>query len=118
MIVSNHGGRQLDGCIAALDALPGVVAAVGDQATVLFDSGIRRGSDVFKALALGARCTLVGRPYCYGLAVRGEQGVRDVMANLVADYDLTLGLAGYTPCSEVDKASLVEVASVLPASGT
>jgi isopentenyl diphosphate isomerase/L-lactate dehydrogenase-like FMN-dependent dehydrogenase len=107
VIVSNHGGRQLDGGIAALDALPGVVAAIGDRATVLFDSGIRRGSDIFKALALGARSTLVGRPYCYGLAVGGEKGVRDVLANLIADYDLTLGLAGYTSSSEVDRQSLV-----------
>jgi len=116
VIVSNHGGRQIDGCIAALDALPGVAAAVGDQTTVLFDSGIRRGSDVVKALALGARCTLVGRPYCYGLAVGGEQGVRDVLSNLIADFDLTLGLAGYTSCAELDRASLVEAAT-LPASG-
>jgi isopentenyl diphosphate isomerase/L-lactate dehydrogenase-like FMN-dependent dehydrogenase len=108
VIVSNHGGRQLDGCVAALDALPGVVAAIGDRATVLFDSGIRRGSDVFKALALGARCTLVGRPFCYGLAVGGEKGVRDVISNLIADFDLTLGLAGCTSCKEVDRTSLIE----------
>jgi len=111
VIVSNHGGRQLDGCIAAIDALPGVAGAVGDQTTVLFDSGIRRGSDVFKALALGARCALVGRPYCYGLAVGGEHGVRDVLSNLIADIDLTLGLAGYTSFAEVDRASLVEAAN-------
>jgi isopentenyl diphosphate isomerase/L-lactate dehydrogenase-like FMN-dependent dehydrogenase len=111
VIVSNHGGRQLDGCVGALDALPGVVAAIGDEATVLFDSGIRRGSDIFKALALGACSTLVGRPYCYGLAVGGEKGVRDVVANLVGDFDLTLGLAGFNSCREVDRASLVEVAS-------
>jgi len=110
VIVSNHGGRQLDGCIAALDALPGVVASVGDRTTVLFDSGIRRGSDVFKALALGARCALVGRPYCLGLAVGGEPGVRAVLSNLIADLDLTLGLAGYASCAEVDRASLVEAA--------
>jgi isopentenyl diphosphate isomerase/L-lactate dehydrogenase-like FMN-dependent dehydrogenase len=116
VIVSNHGGRQLDGCIAALDALPAVVAAVGEQATVLFDSGIRRGSDVFKALALGARSTLVGRPYCYGLAIGGEAGVRDVIANLIADFDLTLGLAGYNSCGEVDSSSLFQVATV-PAAG-
>jgi len=117
VIVSNHGGRQIDGCIAALDALPGVAAAAGDRTTVLFDSGIRRGSDVLKAVALGARCVLVGRPYCFGLAVGGEHGVRDVMANLIADFDLTLGLAGYNSCSEVDRASVVEVASS-PASGS
>ncbi len=108
VIVSNHGGRQLDGGLAALDALPGVVDAVGDRTTVLFDSGIRRGADVFKAVALGARAVLLGRPYAYGLAVGGEQGVRDVLANLIADIDLTLGLAGCASFGEVSRATLVE----------
>ena len=109
VVVSNHGGRQLDGAVAALDALPRVVRAVGDRATVLFDSGIRRGADVVKALALGARCVLLGRPYCYGLAVRGEQGVRDVLYNLLADTDLTLGLAGCTSCAELSRQNLLRV---------
>jgi isopentenyl diphosphate isomerase/L-lactate dehydrogenase-like FMN-dependent dehydrogenase len=109
VVVSNHGGRQLDGAVAALDALPRVVRAVGDRATVLFDSGIRRGADVVKALALGARCVLLGRPYCYGLAVRGEQGVRDVLYNLLADTDLTLGLAGCTSCAELGRQNLLRV---------
>jgi isopentenyl diphosphate isomerase/L-lactate dehydrogenase-like FMN-dependent dehydrogenase len=109
VIVSNHGGRQLDGAVAALDALPGVVEAVGDRAVVLFDSGIRRGADVFKALALGARCVLVGRPYCYGLAAGGEAGVRAVLQNLLADTELTLGLAGCASCAEVGRDNLVEV---------
>jgi lactate 2-monooxygenase len=108
MIVSNHGGRQLDGGLAALDALPGVVDAVGDQTTVLFDSGIRRGADVFKAVSLGARAVLLGRPYAYGLAVGGEQGVRDVLANLIADIDLTLGLAGCASFEDAGRANLVE----------
>ena len=86
---------------AALDALPGVADAVGDRTTVLFDSGIRRGADVFKAIALGARAVLLGRPYAYGLAVAGEHGVRDVLANLIADIDLTLGLAGCASFAEV-----------------
>ena len=94
--------------MAALDALPRVVDAVGDHTTVLFDSGIRRGSDVFKAVALGARAVLLGRPYCFGLAVAGEQGVSDVLANLIADIDLTLGLAGCASFGEVSRASLVE----------
>jgi isopentenyl diphosphate isomerase/L-lactate dehydrogenase-like FMN-dependent dehydrogenase len=106
VIVSNHGGRQLDGAIAALDALPGVVEAVGDRTTVLFDSGIRRGADVFKAMALGARAVLLGRPYCYGLAVGGEAGVRAVLENLVADIDLTLGLAGCSSFAEVTRERL------------
>jgi len=108
VIVSNHGGRQLDGAIAALDALPRVVEAVGDRTTVLFDSGIRRGADVIKAIALGARCVLVGRPYAFGLAVNGEQGVRDVLANLTADVDLTLGLAGCSTFAELGRENLVE----------
>jgi lactate 2-monooxygenase len=108
IIVSNHGGRQLDGAIAALDALPAVVDAVGDRTTVLFDSGIRRGADVIKAMALGARCVLLGRPYCFGLAVKGEQGVHDVLANLIADIDLTLGLSGCSSFAELGRESLVE----------
>jgi isopentenyl diphosphate isomerase/L-lactate dehydrogenase-like FMN-dependent dehydrogenase len=107
VIVSNHGGRQVDGAIAAIDALPGVVDAVGEHATVLFDSGIRGGSDVVKAVALGARCVLLGRPYCYGLALNGEQGVYDVLANLIADLDLALGLAGCARISELSRANLV-----------
>jgi isopentenyl diphosphate isomerase/L-lactate dehydrogenase-like FMN-dependent dehydrogenase len=101
IIVSNHGGRQVDGAIAALDALPSVVDAVAGRIPILFDSGIRRGADIFKALALGARAILLGRPYCYGLAVNGEDGVRDVLRNLIADFDLTLGLAGCASAKEV-----------------
>jgi isopentenyl diphosphate isomerase/L-lactate dehydrogenase-like FMN-dependent dehydrogenase len=108
LIVSNHGGRQLDGAIAALDALTRVVDAVGDRTTVLFDSGIRRGADVIKAMALGARCVLLGRPYCFGLAVNGERGVRDVVANLIAETDLTLGLSGCSSFAELSRENLVE----------
>ncbi len=109
VIVSNHGGRQLDGALASLDALPAVVDAVGDELTVLFDSGIRRGADVFKAMALGAKAVLLGRPYCYGLAVNGEAGVKDVLENLLADIDLTLGLAGCASWDEVGRGNLVEI---------
>jgi isopentenyl diphosphate isomerase/L-lactate dehydrogenase-like FMN-dependent dehydrogenase len=101
IVVSNHGGRQLDGAVAALDVLPGIVEAVFGRIPVLFDSGIRRGADVFKALALGAKAVLLGRPYCFGLAVNGEAGVRDVIRNLIADFDLTLGLAGCASLKEV-----------------
>jgi len=106
LIVSNHGGRQVDGAIGALDALPGVVREVNGRVAVLFDSGIRRGADVFKALALGARAVLLGRLYMWGLAVAGEEGVRDVLLNLVADLDLTMALSGCTCCRELDASAL------------
>ncbi|MEO6915638.1 MAG: alpha-hydroxy-acid oxidizing protein [Chitinophagaceae bacterium] len=106
IVVSNHGGRQLDGAIGALDTLAGIADAVGNKTTILFDSGIRRGADVFKAMALGAKAVLLGRPYAYGLALAGEQGVREVIGNLLADIDLTLGLAGCTTWAEVSKENL------------
>jgi lactate 2-monooxygenase len=109
IIVSNHGGRQLDGAIAALNALPQVVEAVGDKIAVLFDSGIRRGADVLKAIALGARAVLLGRPYCYGLAVNGEQGVRDVVLNLLTDIDISMANAGAASFEELNRDSLREV---------
>ncbi|MEO6681328.1 MAG: lactate 2-monooxygenase [Ginsengibacter sp.] len=96
IIVSNHGGRQMDGAIGSLDTLSGIADAVGDKTTILFDSGIRRGADVFKAMAMGAKAVLFGRPYVYGLAIGGEKGVKEVTANLLADVDLSLGLAGCT----------------------
>jgi lactate 2-monooxygenase len=101
VIVSNHGGRQMDGAIAALDALPGVVGAVPDAFPVLFDSGIRTGADALKALALGARAVLLGRPYIWGLGVGGEDGVRAVVRGLLAELELSLGLAGLTSVAEL-----------------
>lgn len=100
IVVSNHGGRQVDGEIATLDALPGVVAAAGGM-PVLMDSGIRSGADVAKALALGARAVLLGRPYVYGLALAGEAGVGEVIRNVVAELDLTLALIGRTRAEEL-----------------
>ncbi|GLW66672.1 oxidoreductase [Actinomadura rubrobrunea] len=96
VIVSNHGGRQVDGAVASLDALAPVVEAVGDRAEVLFDSGIRTGADVVKALALGAKAVLVGRPYVYGLALGGQAGVTHVLRCLQAELDLTMMLSGHT----------------------
>jgi lactate 2-monooxygenase len=102
LIVSNHGGRQVDGERAALDDLPAVVAAAPAM-PVLFDSGIRSGADVFKALALGAKAVLLGRPYAYGLALAGEAGVREVIANTLADFDLTMALSGVASITDVNK---------------
>ncbi|MFD8546332.1 alpha-hydroxy-acid oxidizing protein [Streptomyces sp. NPDC059649] len=95
VIVSNHGGRQLDGAAGALDCLSAVRAAVGDGVTVLLDSGVRTGSDVVKALALGADAVLYGRPYLYGLALDGRAGVRHVLRCLLAELDVVLTLTGY-----------------------
>jgi lactate 2-monooxygenase len=106
VIVSNHGGRQVDGAIGALDVLPGVVGVVDGKIPVLFDSGIRTGADIVKALCLGASAVLIGRPYVYGLALAGEAGVRDVIQNLAAEFDLTMGLAGCRSISELDRSLL------------
>jgi isopentenyl diphosphate isomerase/L-lactate dehydrogenase-like FMN-dependent dehydrogenase len=106
LIVSNHGGRQVDGSIAALDALAAVRAAVGTEVPVLFDSGIRTGADVFKALALGADAVCLGRPYIWGLALDGQAGVEQVLRCLLAELDLTLALSGYTSIAQLDRDAL------------
>jgi L-lactate dehydrogenase (cytochrome) len=95
VVVSNHGGRQIDGEIAALDALPAVVDAVGEELAVVLDSGVRSGADVAKALALGADAVAIGRPYLWGLALGGEQGVLAVLRAVLAELDLTIGLSGH-----------------------
>jgi lactate 2-monooxygenase len=96
IVVSNHGGRQVDGAIASLDALPPIAEAVGDELTLLFDSGIRSGADVLKALALGADAVCLGRPYLWGLALGGQAGVETVLKMVLAELDLTMALCGYT----------------------
>jgi isopentenyl diphosphate isomerase/L-lactate dehydrogenase-like FMN-dependent dehydrogenase len=106
LIVSNHGGRQVDGSVASLEALPEVVDAVPDDFPVLFDSGIRTGADMLKAIALGARAVLVGRPYVWALGLGGEEGVKQVLRGLLADFDLTLALSGYTKPSDVGQQAL------------
>jgi len=107
ILVSNHGGRQVDGAIATIEALPGVVEAVEGRVPVLLDSGVRGGADMFKALALGATAVCIGRPYLWGLAVAGEAGVREVIRNFIADFDLTMGLAGCRSVSEIGVETLV-----------
>ncbi len=107
VIVSNHGGRQVDGCIAALDALMTVRRAIGPDKVALMDGGIRRGSDVLKALALGANAVLVGRPYMHGLAVGGQAGVEAVLLNLLADTDRSLALCGCKSVRELDTSFVV-----------
>lgn len=104
--VSTHGGRQVDGSIAAIEALPEIAEAVGDETTVLFDSGIRRGSQAFKALALGADTVMLGRPFAYGLAHSGQEGVEQVLQNTISQIDLTMGLAGIDNVDDVDRSAV------------
>jgi isopentenyl diphosphate isomerase/L-lactate dehydrogenase-like FMN-dependent dehydrogenase len=104
VVVSNHGGRQLDGVSATLDVLEEVVDAVGGRAEVLLDGGVRRGTDVLKALALGARAVLIGRAMVWGLAVAGEQGVADVLRMFREEVELGLALLGCTSPSDVSRA--------------
>jgi len=101
VIVSNHGGRQVDGALASLDALPAVAEAVGGELAVLFDSGVRGGADVLKALALGADAVCLGRPYIWGLALEGEAGVEAVLRMVLAELDLTMALCGVTRPDEI-----------------
>ena len=108
IVVSNHGGRQVDGSIATLDALPGVADAVGGRIPIMLDSGVRGGADAFKALALGATAVLIGRSYVYGLALAGEAGVLEVIENIKADFDLTMALTGCNTVAEIGPDCLVE----------
>ena len=110
IVVSNHGGRQVDGAVASLDALVEVRDEVGSEATVLMDGGVRRGSDIVKALALGAEAVLLGRLYAYGLAVGGAAGVEAVIRQLAAELDLTMALAGVSSARGVDASMVVPAA--------
>ncbi|RME07479.1 MAG: lactate 2-monooxygenase [Bacteroidetes bacterium] len=106
IIVSNHGGRQVDGAISTIEALPAIVEAVNDKIPVLIDSGIRSGADTFKALALGAKAVLIGRPFVYGLAINGAAGVADVIKNFMADFELNMALSGCRSVSEINRQCL------------
>jgi len=107
VVVSNHGGRQVDGAIARLDALPAIADAVGGELGVLLDSGVRSGADVFKALALGADAVLLGRPYLRGFAAGGERGVLSALRAILAELDLTIGLSGHARPAELGVGALV-----------
>ncbi|CAN5479266.1 lactate 2-monooxygenase [soil metagenome] len=106
IVVSNHAGRQIDGAIGSAAALPGIVDRVGGRMPVLFDSGVRSGADVFKALALGASGVLVGRPYAYGLAIAGAAGAEAVLRGIIAEFDLVLGLSGHRSATELGRDAL------------
>lgn len=109
IVVSNHGGRQVDGAVGSFATLPGIVDAVNGAVPVLFDSGVRTGAHVFKALAEGATAVCLGRPFVYGLALAGERGVAEVIENLLAELDLTMALAGCRNLNEVTRDCLVSV---------
>ncbi|MFB7894335.1 alpha-hydroxy-acid oxidizing protein [Microbacterium sp. NPDC056044] len=104
--ISNHGGRQIDQSVPTLDVLPTIAERVAGRVPIVFDSGVRQGSDVFIALALGATAVALGRPYAYGLGVAGEAGVREVVRNVLAELDITLGLSGHTSIADVGRDAL------------
>jgi lactate 2-monooxygenase len=108
IIVSNHGGRQVDGAIASLDALAGIADALEGALPLLLDSGIRGGADAVKALALGADAVCLGRPYIWGLALAGEAGVEAVLRMVLAELDLTMALCGFTVVIQIDRRALAE----------
>lgn len=110
IIVSNHGGRQLDGAVPSLEMLPEIVDAVGSQMTVLFDSGIRTGADIMKALCLGAKGVLVGRPVMYGLGIGGKEGAKHVLASFLADLDQSMGLSCVRSIGELNRSMLRRLA--------
>jgi len=108
IVVSNHGGRQLDGAMSSIEALPAIVDAVGDKTEIWMDSGIRSGQDVLRAIALGARGTLIGRAFLYGLGAGGQAGVRQALDIIHKELDLTLGLCGQSDLAKVDSSTLVK----------
>lgn len=109
IIISNHGGRQLDGAAASFAMLPDIVDAVGSRLTVMVDSGFRTGADIMKALALGAKAVFVGRPVVYGLGINGKDGAEAVLAGLLADLDLTMGFTGAAKISDLNRTMLQRV---------
>lgn len=108
IVVSNHGGRQIDGEATTFGQLPAIADAVGGETTVVLDSGVRSGAHVFKALALGADVVQFGRPYVFGLAINGEQGVREVVLNTLAELESVMGLSGRPTVDGIDRGAVVE----------
>ena len=106
IVVSNHGGRQLDGAVSSIEALPAVIAAVTGRIPVLLDGGVRRGTDVVKALALGAAACLIGRPHLWGLAVAGEAGVAAVVETYRREIDRVMALGGWNTLAAIDRHAL------------
>lgn len=106
IVVSNHAGRQVDGAVGSLEVLPAIVDAVGDKMEICFDSGVRTGADVFKALALGAKVVMIGRMWIYGLSIQGEVGVRHVLRSLLSDFDILMNVGGFRSISEIDRSAI------------
>ena len=109
IVVSNHGGREVDAGVASLEMLPEIVDAVGDKLVVMYDSGVRNGTDIAKALALGAKMVFIGRPFVYGLAIGGEEGVRHVLKSLLGELQLSLHLMGLGGVDELNRKRLRRV---------
>ncbi|MDX1479409.1 MAG: alpha-hydroxy-acid oxidizing protein, partial [Saprospiraceae bacterium] len=103
IIVSNHGGRQIDGSVSSFEMLPGITDRVGHQVEIIFDSGIRAGSDIFKCLALGAKAVCIGRPAAFGLALAGARGAEAVVRNLSAEFEVTMLLAGCQSIADIGR---------------
>lgn len=114
VVVSNHTGRQVDGSISSLEALPKIVEGVGKDMEVLFDSGVRGASDVFKALALGAKAVMVGRLWIYGLSIQGEEGIRHMLKSLLAEFDILMNVAGFRNIGEINGTANRRAGWVLP----
>ncbi|HVS56816.1 MAG TPA: alpha-hydroxy acid oxidase [Casimicrobiaceae bacterium] len=115
IVITNHGGRQLDGCVSPIDVLPEIAQAVGDRLAVIADSGFRRGTDVLKAIALGARAVMIARPTLYGLAAGGEAGVRHALSLLTSEIDRALGQLGCRSLAEVGPHLLARHDAGMPA---
>jgi L-lactate dehydrogenase (cytochrome) len=114
IVVSNHGGRQLDGAPSSISALPRIVDAVGSDLEILFDSGVRSGQDVMRAVALGAKACLIGRAFLYGLGAGGQEGVSAAIEVIRKELDITMALTGVTKVSEIDRRVLADWASNVP----